>query len=142
MKCSKISIGVGLALICAGCQSSSVQQVNPDVKTAEMITDVSQGWARLYDEKGFKGKALTVRGGFNSQNLENDKTDEGERGFEDKASAVRFQIPKGWKLVLFEDKDFKSAMYELKGTGKVVENTDLGSFSDKASSARWDRDPE
>lgn len=44
--------------------------------------------------------------------------------------------------MLFDDKDYKDASYDLKGMGKVVEIPDLGSFSDKTSSLRWERDPQ
>lgn len=110
--------------------------------TPEVIENISDAWVRLYDDKGFKDRVLTIKGGTEHSDLKKVKSDNGQMGYNDKASAVRFQIPKGWKLVLFDDKNHKDSTYELKGTGKVVEIPDLGSFSDKTSSVRWERDPQ
>ncbi len=97
---------------------------------------------RLFDDKSFKDRVLVVKSKEDQPDLDKAVTEDGKKGFEDKASSARFQIPKGWKLVLFDDKNYKDSGLELKGTGKVVENSDFGSFSDKASSYRWEQDPQ
>ena len=106
-----------------------------------VIRDISDAWVRLFVDKAYRDRCLTITGGQSPTNLKKVRSDNGEKGFNDKASSVRFQIPKGWKLVLFDDRNHKDSPFELKGTGKVVEIPDLGSFSDKTSSARWERDP-
>jgi hypothetical protein len=112
-------------------------------KTPETISDVADAWVRLYDDPAFKGRVLTVKAKVDINNLDEVRSDvDNKKGFGDKTTSARFQIPKGWKLVLFEDHDYKGSSYELKGTGKVVEVSDVGAFNDKASSLRWERDPE
>jgi hypothetical protein len=110
--------------------------------TPEVITDISDAWVQLFDDKSFKDRVLTVKGENDIKDLKNVKSDNGEKGFNDKASSLKFQIPEGWELVLFDDHDYKDSGLELKGTGKVGDMSDLGSFSDKASSMRWERIPQ
>ncbi|NQU39647.1 MAG: hypothetical protein HQ523_06820 [Lentisphaerae bacterium] len=71
--------------------------------TPEVITELRDAWVRLYDDKSFKDRVLTVRGGVNIQNMSDASPDDGTKGFNDKASSVKFQIPQGWKAVLFDD---------------------------------------
>ena len=112
-------------------------------KTPEVISDIADAWARLYDDAAYKGRVLTVKAKVDINNLDEVRSDvDNKKGFGDKTTSARFQIPKGWKLVLFEDNEYKGTSYELKGTGKVVEISDVGAFNDKASSLRWERDPE
>lgn len=104
------------------------------------ITNPSDGWVKLYDDKSFKDRVLTIEVGDDAANLNNVTSDNGKHGFGDKTSSVRYKIPVGWKLVLFDDHDYKDSTYELRGTGYLVEVPDLGSFSDKTSSYRWERE--
>jgi hypothetical protein len=101
----------------------------------ENITDISDAWVRLFDDKGGGDSSLDIKGEENIPDLKQKK-------FGDKTSSVKFQIPVGWKAVLFDDANYKDSPFELKGTGKVVEISDLGSFSDKASSIRWEQTPD
>lgn len=110
--------------------------------TPESINNVSQAWVELFDDKDCKDSVLTVNGERNISNLKKVKWDNGKKHPGDRISAVRYQIPLGWKVVLFDDHDYKDSSFPLIGTGKVVENCDLGSFSDKASSLRWERSPQ
>lgn len=103
------------------------------------LTDINKGWVRLYDDKGFKDRVLTVKYPKDVVNMNDVKSDNGKKGFGDKTSSVKWQIPKGWKVVLFDDHDYKDSTYELVGTGTVKEVSDLGSFSDKCSSLRWEK---
>lgn len=105
------------------------------------ITKLEDAWVKLYDDKAFRDRVLTVKGGKNIRNLGTAKSDNGKRGFNDKTSSVKHRIPEGHEVVLFDDKNYKDNTFVLRGTGKIVEISDLGSFSDKTSSLRWDENP-
>jgi hypothetical protein len=101
--------------------------------------EIEDAWVELWDDKGFKDRKLTIRYPKYHKNLKMVSSDDGKEGFNDKASAVRWEIPKGWQAVLYDDADFKDRRHVLIGTGRLEENPDLGSFSDKTSSIRWER---
>jgi hypothetical protein len=42
----------------------------------------------------------------------------------------------------FDDENYKDSTFGLRGTGRVQEVPDLGSFSDKMSSMRWEQIPD
>lgn len=103
------------------------------------MTDINEAWAELYDDKGFKDRRFTVRYPNDYPNFDEVTSDDGKKGFEDKTSSAKWLIPVGWQLVLFDDKNYKDSRFPLVGSGTVQENADLGSFSDKCSSCRWER---
>ncbi len=103
------------------------------------ITDINQAWVELYDDKAYRDRKLTIRHPNVVTNFNHETSDNGEKGFGDKASSAKWQIPKGWQGVLFDDADHKDSRFALVGTGRVEENPDLGSFSDKTSSFRWEK---
>lgn len=111
-----------------------------EITTKEKITDIKDAWVRLYDDKGCGDTILEIHYDTTYSAMKGKKWKGGV--FNDKASSVRYQIPVGWKAVLFEHSRFRGYPYELKGTGKVVEIYDLGPFSDKTSSIRWERGPQ
>jgi phosphatidylserine/phosphatidylglycerophosphate/cardiolipin synthase-like enzyme len=96
-------------------------------------------WVELYDDKGFKDRRLTIRHPQNVGNMDNIKSDNGKKGFGDKASSARWFIPRGWRFVLYDDNEFRDSPFPLVGSGRVEENADFGSFSDKCSSGRWEQ---
>ncbi len=109
-----------------------------------IIDDISQAWVELYDDKGFKDRRLTIRyleHPAGVPDFKKIKSDDGKKGFGDKASAAKWQIPPGWQAVIHDDQNFKDSRLELVGTGRVHEMADFGSFSDKGSSMRWERVP-
>jgi hypothetical protein len=99
---------------------------------------IADAWVKLYDDKSFKDRCLTVKGATDIANMDDVSSDDGKNGFGDKASSVRYMIPVGWKAILFDDANFRDSEYVLNGTGKVEEIPDLGSFGDKTSSLRWE----
>lgn len=94
------------------------------------------GYVKLYDDKGFTDRVLTIGLGRDLGNLEYTGSDDGKGGFNDKASSVKYSVPAGWKAVLYEDNNYRNRGYELTGSGSVA---DLGYFSDKCSSVRWEQ---
>lgn len=127
-----VSMGAVLALM-AG-QTLALED------TPEIVTDISQGWVKLYENKDMKDRVLTIKSGTNYETLDVAHSDDGKKEFDNQASSAKFQIPEGWKVVLFDHHDFQGRTYELKGTGKVVELPKLDGFDDNASSLRWERD--
>lgn len=97
------------------------------------LNDIQQAWVELYDDKGFKDRSLRVEYPREIPDLSKVK------GFNDKTSSVKWQIPVGWQCVIFDDSNFKDSSFPLIGSGQVEANADLGSFSDKTSSLRWER---
>jgi hypothetical protein len=104
---------------------------------AASSTGKASGWVRLYDDKGFTDRQLTIAFGQNVGNFHNISSDDGKSGFNDKASAAKFNVPSGWKAVLYENSNYSKRSYPLKGKGAIA---DLGYFGDKASSIRWEKD--
>ena len=113
-------------------------KVLPD--TPETITSIDQAWVRLYEDQNFGARALTIKHGTEFATLDAAHSDEGKKEFDNQASSARFQIPVGWKVVLYDHHEYDGRTYELKGTGKVVELPKLEGFDDNASSLRWERD--
>lgn len=109
---------------------------NEAKKTPGTTPAKPEGWIRLYEHGGFKGRQLTIRVGQNIRNMNRVTTKDGKKGFNDKASSVRHRIPEGWFVVLHQDDNFGSRRFTLKGNGSIA---DLGSFSDQASSVKWVR---
>jgi hypothetical protein len=103
------------------------------------ITDITQAWVELYDDTGFRDRRLTARFPRRIDNMDKETSDDGKRGFGDKASSAKWFIPSGWQCVLYDDRNQKDSRFPLVGTGRVAENADLGSFSDKCSSLRWEQ---
>ncbi len=104
-----------------------------------MAKTINEAWVKLYDDKRYKDRRLTIKYPKTHSSLKKVKSDEGKRGFNDKTSSVKWDIPLGWQAVLFDDEGFKDSRYELTGVGKVKQISDVGSFNDKASSLRWER---
>lgn len=113
--------------------------VERDEKPGEKSGEKPQlsGYVRLYDDKGFTDRILTVRFGRDVGNMHYVHSDDGKSGFNDKASAVKYSVPSGYKAVLYENNNYSKRGYELKGSGSVA---DLGYFNDKCSSLRWEKD--
>jgi len=106
------------------------------------ITNVGDAYVDLFDDTYFKDRQLTLKYGNSPTNFDNISSDDGKKGFGDKASSVRWQIPKGYKCVLYDDNGYRDRKIELVGNGLLQEIKDLDTknFGDKTSSAKWLRD--
>ena len=104
-------------------------------------SEAIQAYVTLYDDKNFKDRKLTIRYGKNISKMSNARSDNGKKGFNDKASSVRWFIPKGHKFVLYDDAGYSDRKLVLDGNGKVqqIKNLNSKNFGDKASSGRWER---
>jgi hypothetical protein len=113
-----------------------VEKKAPEVASSEPAPKPASGWVKLYDDKGFTDRILTVRFGRDIGNMHYVSSDDGKSGFNDKASAARYSIPDGWQAVLYENNNYSKRGHSLTGSGSTA---DLGYFSDKCSSLRWER---
>lgn len=97
------------------------------------------GWVRLFDDAEFGGRRVTIAYPVEHASLRAAGADAGGGDLNDRASSVRWSIPLGCSLVLYEHENFQGTQYPLVGSGRTEENARLGSFSDRASSATWER---
>ncbi len=93
-------------------------------------------WVKLWDDAGYTDRELTIPCKRDMGDFNHIHSDDGKKGFNDKASSAKWHVPDGWKLVLYENHHYAKRKMELKGKG---ENPDFGWFNDKPSSARWER---
>jgi hypothetical protein len=101
-------------------------EFRPPFKGVKDSVTEDNAWLEMYEEIYFQDRRFAILG-TKEMTLPNfDKVNAQGTGFEDKASSIRFQLPKGSKCILYEHKDFKKKLpFELKGTGEVVELPDL-----------------
>ena len=100
---------------------------------------VTEYYLVLYENADFTPPKLTVRPHQDIYTLRDRASDGGKkyhRGFDNKVSSVKYSIPPGWKVVLYQNTKYREWPYELKGKGQVA---NLGEFNDRASSVRWIR---
>ncbi|MFP2923962.1 hypothetical protein ACLESO_01845 [Pyxidicoccus sp. 3LG] len=138
------SVGSAFALagmLLTGCgeatpQEEAALQEGALTSSSSAIT-IEEAWVELYDDTGFADRRLTIRYPTEHTNYGNVFSDNGQKGFNDKASSVRYHIPAGYRMVLYDDSGYQDSQYYLIGTGNIEEISSLGSFSDKTSSSRW-----
>ena len=94
------------------------------------------GFIHLFDDKDFKGSEVTVNVGTDIPDMKEFATVDGKKGFNDRASSAKYQVPDGWEAVLYDDANFQQRIYVLKGTGELK---DLSKAMDKVSSVRWEQ---
>jgi hypothetical protein len=93
------------------------------------------GFVQLFDDKDFRGSAVTINSGSDVADLKVTATDDGKTGFNDRASSVKYSVPSGYEAVLYDDANYQKRIYVLKGTGELK---DLSKAMDKVSSVRWE----
>ena len=96
-------------------------------------TDINKAFVELYDDSDWSDRGLMID--YPDRYLENYANYDHTEGFEDKASAVRYCIPPGWRYRLYKDKNYKGGYHDLIGTGS--KNLNSYGFGDKTSSSRW-----
>jgi len=110
------------------------RSVFPNPKCSERIGDA---FVELYDDSDFSDRGIIIDNA--DHQLRDYKNYDKVEGFEDKASSVRWCMPPGYKMRLWEDKSFKGKVLDLKGRGE--RNLKDAGWNDKVSSSQWDRDP-
>ena len=122
---------VGL-VVAAGCGGNP----NPGVARGDPCDGAR---VRLYEDAGFSDRVLTIDYPEEFTSLRAAGADAGDGDLNDRASSVQWTIPIGCQLVLYEDENFRGARFPLVGSSRSEQNSNLGSFNDRASSARWER---
>jgi hypothetical protein len=103
------------------------------VPQQKCLTDIQYAWAELYDDSDFSDRGLMIDyADYNLRRYDNLKNVE---GFGDKTSAVRWCIPSGWRVRLYDDDGFRDRYKEFTGIGQ--QNLNSVSFNDKTSSVRF-----
>ena len=102
------------------------------------IDDLSDSWIDLFEHDSFEGRKLSITAGCDgSIDNFNSITVEGESGFNDEVSSVRYQLPEGVVYRLYQHSGFKGEFLILSGTGQIEEISNLKDFGfgDKTSSS-------
>lgn len=127
-------IGAVVLLILAACGG------NPNPSIAAQSNDPCAGAsARIYEEAGFSGRRLTITYPTELASFRQAGADSGAGNVDDRVSSVQWSIPAGCRLVLYEDENFRGTRFQLIGSGREEQNSNLGAFNDRASSSRWER---
>jgi len=92
------------------------------------------GYVQLFANKDLKGSAMMVKADI--PDMKTAVTDDGKKGFDDRASSAKYDIPAGWEVVLYADANYQKRVYVLKGAGEAK---DLSKGEDKISSLRWEQ---
>ncbi len=92
-------------------------------------------WVELFDDVSFGDRSIKVnyrdRALYELSNFNN------LDGFNDKTSSVRWRLPVGMSVELFDDDNFRDTRKVLVGNGNVQQISNLGGFGDKVSSMRF-----
>lgn len=95
----------------------------------------------MYDDEGFADRELHAEVsskcvGPSWQNLRQGVVASGKKGFNDKATSVKWYLPKKCQCVMYENDSYSKRKFVLRGNGTWQTISHLGWFSDKASSFR------
>ncbi len=103
------------------------------------ISRTEEGWIELFDDKNFTDRRLSLYGRSDPIADYKTITVEGQRGFGDKVSSGRYQLPRGTVYRLYQDDHFGGTYRDLVGTGHVEEIPDFQAlgFNDLTSSSRF-----
>lgn len=92
-------------------------------------------WVELFDDVNFGDRSIKVnyrdRALYELSNFNN------LDGFNDKTSSVRWRLPVGMSVELYDDDNFRDTRKVLVGNGAVQQISNLGGFGDKVSSMRF-----
>jgi hypothetical protein len=110
-----------------------------------VLTGPAHEWIDLFEDLGFGGRRLGVLGSGTMDIPNYDKVLAQGKGFGDKCSSLRYQLPAGTRYRLYRDAGFQpnsaKGYLDLVGTGGVVEVADIGKlksgFRDAISSSRF-----
>lgn len=123
--------------------------LNPTVSTASSYQVLEGGtvqlaaqgkpsvgpWVELFDDVNFGDRSIKVnyrdRALYELSNFNN------LDGFNDKTSSVRWRLPVGMSVELYDDDNFSDTRKVLVGNGAVQQISNLGGFGDKVSSMRF-----
>ncbi len=114
---------------------------DPTAFMLETITSPDQGWVEMYEDDTYRGLRLSLSAGVDFDIPDFGKISVQGKSFNRKVSSVRYQLPPGQILRLFEDRNYDAnkKFMDLIGDGKVNEIRDLKrekDFGDKVESCK------
>ncbi len=92
-------------------------------------------WVELFDDVNFEDRSIKVE--YHDRALYEMSDLNRLDGFGDRTSSVRWRLPVGMSVELFDDTNFSDTKRTLVGNGQIRQISDLGSFGDKTSSFRF-----
>ncbi|WP_224240918.1 hypothetical protein [Hyalangium gracile] len=99
-------------------------------------SDINEAFVDFYDDSNFTDRGFIYD--YPDRSLKNWASFASVDGLNDKISSVRYCIPPGYRLRLFQDSNYLGTSKDLIGTGSPVSvNLNNWSFGDKISSALW-----
>ncbi|WP_158621624.1 hypothetical protein [Corallococcus aberystwythensis] len=101
-------------------------------------TDVWRAYVDFYDDSDFSDRGFIFD--HEDKGLKNWANFNDVDGFNDKASSVRWCLPPGYRVRLYNDSNFRGGYRDLVGDGTLHEanlNSKAWDFNDKVSSALW-----
>jgi hypothetical protein len=109
------------------------------------LAGAAHEWLDLFDDTDFAGRRLSILGTGTTTLPNYDKVLAQGKGFGDKTSSLRYQLPVGTTYRLYRDRDFSPSdpkkCLDLDGTGGVVEVPDIEKlkrgFGDSVSSSKF-----
>jgi hypothetical protein len=105
---------------------------------ARPVGEIGRAWVELYDDVDFSDRSLRIDY-VDRHRKPYDDLGAVER-FNDKTSAVRWAIPPGWRVRLYDDASPCGGRFvELSGTGEEADLRKEG-FSDAVSCVQWVRE--
>jgi hypothetical protein len=100
---------------------------------ASCSSTINEAFVELYDDSDFSDRGLMID--YRDFSLERYSDFRSVEGFTDKASAVRWCLPWGWRFRLYEHDTYGGSYKEFQGSGSL--NLNNVSFGDKGSSGRF-----
>jgi hypothetical protein len=98
--------------------------------------DINQAFVDFYDDSNFSDRGFIFD--FADRSSKNWARFSDVDNFNDKASAVRYCIPPGYRVRLYKDSNYSGGTKDLVGTGGPVSvNLNDWGFGDKTSAAQW-----
>jgi len=104
------------------------------------MLSIDHAYIQLYDDHDFGDRCLTIRYPKAVTDMNHATSDDGELGYDGKATSVQWLVPKGYKAILWENNSFGGRRYELPGTGVMQSLSNLGGFGGKTSSVSWEKE--
>ncbi len=113
--------------------SVKMMEFRPVFPNPGCTSDIQQAFVELYDDSDFSDRGLMID--YPDAGKENYASFNNTEGFNDKASAIRYCIPPGWRFRLYEHSSYGGSYKQFGGQGA----TNLGTlgFGDKGSSGRF-----
>ncbi|MDY7232897.1 hypothetical protein [Hyalangium rubrum] len=96
-------------------------------------SSINEAFVELYDDSDFSDRGLMID--YRDVSLERYNDFRNVEGFGDKTSSVRWCLPFGWRVRLYENDSYGGSYKELNGSGSL--NLHSVGFGDKTSSVRF-----